>query len=270
MATSNQRKLPALEDPQVLVVLPTLGERLSTLQETLKSIDAQRKNVNLTLVVVLPKTASEARELAREFGAKIVDDPKKGISNAINIGIAQKTSEKYYAWMGDDDLFRPNGLFSLKHLLENSPQAVVAYGACDYINPAGKIIATNKAGRLAQFLLPWGPDLIPHPGSMITLESLEEIGLFDPNLKYAMDLDAFLKLRKLGNFVSTTTTVSAFRWHAESLTVSNRKESSIESEQVKLRHLPSWVKPFSLLWTVPIRWASQKAANSLNQRAIKL
>lgn len=254
----------------ILVVLPTLGERLDTLKATLKSIDSQRETVDLTLVVVMPESATAAKKLAIEFGAIVVDDPKNGISNAINVGIKQRTYEKYYAWMGDDDLFRPNGLFTLKQLLEKSDKAVVAYGACDYINPSGKIIATNKAGRLAQFLLAWGPDLIPHPGSMIKLDSLEKIGLFDPNLKYAMDLDAFLSLRKLGSFVSTTSTVSAFRWHAESLTVANRRDSSMESEQVKFRHLPGWLRPFSLVWTLPIRWASQKAALSLNQRAMKL
>lgn len=254
----------------ILVVLPTLGERLDTFRTTLISIDSQRESVDLTLVVVMPGSAKTAKELALEYGAVVVDDPKTGISNAINTGINQRTNEKYYAWMGDDDLFRPNGLFILQQLLENSDNAVVAYGACDYIDPTGKIIATNKAGRIAQFLLPWGPDLIPHPGSMIRLDSLETIGLFDPNLKYAMDLDAFLKLRKLGKFVTTSSSVSAFRWHAESLTVANRKNSSLESEQVKFRHLPNWLKPLSPLWTLPIRWASKQAALTMNQRASKL
>ena len=44
-----------------------------------------------------------------------------------------------------------------------------------------------------------------------------------------MDLDAFLKLRRRGRFVWTRETVSAFRWHAESLTVSDRSASSRES-----------------------------------------
>jgi len=270
MTTNKKLTRATLASPQILVVLPTLGERLETFNETLKSIDLQRKQVDLTLVVVIPDSAKKAKKLALKFGAVIVDDPKEGISSAINTGIAKRTTEKYYAWMGDDDLFRPNGLYTLKKLLDNSPDAVVAYGGCEYINPDGDVITTNKAGRLALMLLSWGPDLIPHPGSIIKLDSLEKIGLFDSKLKFAMDLDAFLKLRKIGKFVSTTSPVSAFRWHPESLTVSNRKASSLESESVKYQHLPNWLKPISRIWTIPMRWASQQAALSMNKRAMKL
>lgn len=252
---------------KILVVLPTLGDRIDTLRQTLESIEAQRSQVDLTLVVVSPPHATEARTLAARYGAKLVDDPKRGISEAINCGIAARTNETFYAWMGDDDLFRPGGLLTLRQLFEAEPDAIVAYGACDYIDPSGKVLATSRAGKFAQFLLPWGPDLIPHPGSMILLDELAAIGNFDPELKYSMDLDAFLKLQKRGHFACTTNVVSAFRWHPDSLTVANRLPSSLESERVKIRHLPPWLRPFNPLWRHPIRWASAFAAGRVNARA---
>ena len=252
---------------RILVVLPTLGDRLETLEETLHAIEVQRRQVSLRLVVVAPSNACEARELSRKFGADVVDDPKTGISAAINCGIAARQGEEFYAWMGDDDLFRPGGLKLLLELLDKNPTAIVSYGACEYIDPTGKILATSKAGKLAQFLLPWGPDLIPHPGAMIRLNSLEAIGGFDTSLKYAMDLDAFLQLQKMGKFVCTTTPVSAFRWHPDSLTVANRKNSSLESEAVKLRYLPALLRPIRFLWVYPIRWASSIAAQRVSKRS---
>lgn len=255
------------ETKRILVVLPTLGDRLSTLQETLETIEAQRKSVSLRLVVVAPSAAVRARELAKKFGADIVDDPKTGISEAINCGIRAREGEEYYAWMGDDDLFRPLGLSRLQALLDSNLDAVVAYGGCDYIDPTGKVLAQSAAGKLAQILLPWGPDLIPHPGSMIRLDALEQIGMFDQQLKYAMDLDAFLKLKKLGKFVFTREIVSAFRWHPDSLTVANRRNSSLESEAVKAKHLPTFLRPVRFVWQYPIRWASSLAANLVSSRA---
>ena len=80
---------------------------------------------------------------------------------------------------------------------------MLAFGGCDYIDADGRTIAVSNAGRLATFLLPWGPDLIPHPGTMVRLDALEAIGGFDRSLKYAMDLDAFLKLRAHGRFAWT-------------------------------------------------------------------
>ena len=51
--------------------------------------------------------------MAASLGALVVDDPAEGISAAINEGLAARTTEQYYAWVGDDDLFRPRGLRTL-------------------------------------------------------------------------------------------------------------------------------------------------------------
>ena len=256
-----------MEHPDILVILPTLGDRPETLTQTLQSVADQRAHVDVTLVLVAPESAIEARAVASEFGAVIVDDPREGISEAINRGIAARTSETYYAWIGDDDLYRPGGLATLRGLLEGNPGAVLAYGGCDYIDAEGRTITTSNAAWLAKFLLPWGPDLIPHPGAMIRLDALEAIGGFDRSLRYAMDLDALLKLQAHGRFVWTRKSVSAFRWHAESLTVANRGASSAEAESVKYRHLPAVLRPISPLWHVPVRWASSFAAARVSATA---
>lgn len=248
-------------------MLPTLGDRLDTLRETLESIEKQKQEVDLRLVIVVPKEALSAREMAQQAGATIVDDPYLGISHAINIGIDARDGEEFYAWMGDDDLFRPNGLWELQKLLDDNPGAIVAYGGCDYINPQGKIAARFRPGKLAQFLLSWGPDLIPHPGSIIRLDDMIAVGKFDTSLKFAMDLDMFLRLRKRGKFVCTKVPVSAFRWHPNSLTVSNRRKSSLESEAVKAKYLPPWLRPLRFAWQFPVRWASSLAARRVSSRA---
>jgi len=252
---------------KVLVVLPTLGDRLDTLHETLDSVEAQRRDVALTLVVVVPPDALAARELAASRGAVLVDDPRKGISAAINYGLDARTDETYYAWIGDDDVFRPNGLSKLQRILDARRDAVLAFGGCDYIDANGRIIATSNAGALAPALLAWGPNLIPHPGTMVRLDSLMAIGGFDTSLKYAMDLDAFLKLRAHGTFAYTRESVSGFRWHPDSLTVANRNASGAEAEAIKRRHLPAALRPLSPLWALPIRYASAFAAKRVNARA---
>lgn len=267
MNDAQSNRSSAAHSGKILVILPTLGDRIETLAETLKSIEQQQRDVELRLVLVSPASATKARAMAKKIGATIVDDPKTGISDAINEGVKAREGEEYYAWMGDDDLFRPGGLLKLRTLLEVNPRAVVSYGGCEYIDPSGKVLWLSNSGKLAQFLLPWGPDLIPHPGAMIRLDALEQVGLFESKLKYAMDLDVFLKLRKLGRFVFTREPVSAFRWHPDSLTVANRKNSSLESEAVKARHLPKIVRPLRFIWVYPIRWASAFAARRINARA---
>jgi GT2 family glycosyltransferase len=253
--------------PEILVILPTLGVRTDTLQQTLLAIDEQRLDVALTLVVIVPRDAIEARKMALAHGAVLVDDPIRGISSAINAGLAMRTTEKYYAWIGDDDLFRPGGLLMLRDLMRRNERSVVAFGGCDYIGPSGQVLASNRAGWFALAFLAWGPNFIPHPGAMIALDSLEVIGGFDERLKFAMDLDVFLRLRQHGEFAFTRSIVSAFRWHPDSLTVANRARSSAEAEMVKRRQLPLVVRTMSFLWMLPVRWASAKAALELERRA---
>jgi GT2 family glycosyltransferase len=252
---------------RVLVVLPTLGERLSFLEEALASIKSQGSIADC--VVVAPNKQA-VKDLAKQFGATWLEDPATGIAAAVNVGLTARVNHEFYAWLGDDDLFRPGGLELLSSLLEAENGAVLAYGACDYILDDGQVVAVSKAGKLARFLLPWGPDLIPHPGTMIRFDDLEAIGGFDESLRFTLDLDAFLKLRKRGGFVSTTQTVSAFRWHTESLTVSDRRGSSVEAMAVKKRHLPGFLKPLHFLWSYPVAWASALAAGLLVRRARRM
>ncbi len=252
---------------RVLVVLPTLGQRLEFLEESLAAIANQG---DVARCVVVSPASPKVKGLAKQYRADWVEDPATGISAAVNQGIRARAEEEFYAWMGDDDLFRPGALHRLISLLDSHPDAVLAFGACDYILDSGRVITTSKAGNLATFLLPWGPDLIPHPGTMVRLDDLEAIGGFDESLRFTLDLDAFLRLRYRGRFVSTKETVSAFRWHLDSLTVSDRRGSSAEAMMVKARNLPSYLRPIHWLWNYPVAWASAVAAQLLVRRATSL
>jgi glycosyltransferase involved in cell wall biosynthesis len=250
----------------VLVVVPTLGERPETLGDALASVTAQR-DVRTHLVVVVPAAAEDARETARQHGATVVDDPRTGLSGAVNAGIAARRDEGSYAWIGDDDLLAEGGLARLAELLERDTRAVVAHGGCAYIDPEGRRLGVSAVGRLAPLILPWGPDLVPQPASLTRMEPLLAAGPYDEDLGWAMDLDMFLRLRRLGRFVSTREVTASFRWHPDSLTVANRARSLAESEAVKHRYLSPSLRRVAPLWDVPVRAATRLAARRVNARA---
>jgi glycosyltransferase involved in cell wall biosynthesis len=252
--------------PSVLVVLPTLGERPETLQAALASAAGQ-EGVRTTIVVVVPSYAVTARTIASSVGAVVVDDPQLGLSAAVNAGIAAATDEDFFAWIGDDDEFLPDGLRTLAGLLKQRSDVVVAYGACEYMDMSDRVFAVSSAGVLARLLLPWGPDLIPQPASLTRISGLREAGPFDESLRFVMDLDMFLRLRRIGPFVSSPTRVAAYRWHPDALTVANRRESIAEAERVKRVYLPAPMRRVAPMWELPVRLAITVVSRRLSGRA---
>jgi len=251
----------------LLVVLPTLGDRPEFLEATLRSCKALAEQVPTTVAMVVPAHAESARGLGRQYGAMLIDDPGTGMADAVNAGLEARSTEGFYVWVGDDDELVPAGVVALMRALEKQVSAVVAYGHCDYIDGAGRDIGRSKAGRLATLLLPWGPNLIPHPGTVVRLGALAAVGGFDSGLSYALDLDVFLKLRRVGGFISQPTVSARFRWHADSATVADRSASTKEAMAVKKRHLPEWLRGVSWIWNYPVSWASQVAAWAVTLRA---
>jgi GT2 family glycosyltransferase len=253
---------------RVLLVVPTLGRRSDYLAETLASVRSQDESVDL--VVVVPSSATDARELARSHGATLVDDPGS-LSAAVNLGLAEAGPQHLYGnWIGDDDLLAPGSLRATSAALDRAPAAVVAYGHCAYIDEQGRHLWDSKAGWLARVALPWGPDLIPQPGMLFRLSDFRAVGGLDESLRFAMDLDLLLRLRRRGGFVDVGRTVSSFRWHSTSLTVSDRATSLAESEAVKRRYLPDGLRAAAPLWELPVRAATRLAARRLVARAAAL
>ena len=173
------------------------------------------------------------------------------------------------SWLGDDDLLLPGSLASTSAALDRTPEAVLAFGYCRYIDGQGRHLGTSRAGRIAPWLLVWGPDLVPQPGMLVRRTEWLAVGGLDESLSYAMDLDLLLRLRRRGRLLAVDRPVACFRWHPESLTVSGRSISSAEAEVVKRRYLPALARRSSWLWERPVRLVSAQAARGITRRATK-
>lgn len=259
-------KKPSSKPARILVVIPTLGERPEFLRQTLESVKNQ-KGVKSDIVIVFPLNNNATRKIAKEFGAEMVNDPG-GLSRAVNAGIATaKPHHEFISWIGDDDLIAPDSYKTAVAALDKNPGAVLAYGYCEYIDNNGRHLFTSRAGRFAPWIMTWGPNLMPCPGTLFRHSSLKDAGEFDVNNKYSMDLDMFLRLRKLGKFINTKQTLAAFRWHPSSTTVSNRDKVVRETEMVKRKYLPKMLRPLSPIWEIPVRIATKLAAKRVSKLA---
>jgi GT2 family glycosyltransferase len=244
---------------RVGIVVPTLGDRPDYLKHCLRSIRAAGEaHILLVAPTSLNGTVLKSEGLIDGF----VVDEGSGLASAINKGIrALPSSVEYTNWLGDDDLLTPGSLNNTTEILDSENQAVMAFGACDYIDGKGKKVWENRSGQWAVPLLRIGPDLIPQPGSLFRRSAFEAAGGLNPNLGWAFDFDLYIRLSKLGRLRYIKRTLAKFRWHPESLTVEHRQQSVAEASQVRVSHLSTWLRPLSFVWEWPVRQATLLAGN---------
>lgn len=249
---------------EIGIVVPTMGTRPELLNLCLKSI---REAGPAFVAIVAPTDKVVSDRLDKSLFDLFVPDPMLGLAAAVNAGIAALPKTALFVnWLGDDDLLVPGSLGIALEVLRNDPKAVVAYGACEYIDKNGVPLWTNKSGRYASSLLHFGPQLIPQPGALIRREAFTAVGGLNISYKWAFDLDLLIRLKKAGKLHFVDSTLAKFRWHEGSLSVGGRRGSVDEASQIRRNSLPRMFRLISPLWEAPMRSAIMFAGNRMNRR----
>ena len=249
------------------IVIPTLGDRPEYLEESIASI---RRGGDSYILIVRPIKAKSIDENLTNKVDSIIDDPGTGLARAINEGIRNFPAEiQFVAWLGDDDRLTTQSLSKASRTLEIESSAVFVFGQCQYIDGAGNPLWLNKSGKWTELLMLCGPQLIPQPGSLFRRSTFEQVGGLDESLKWAFDLDLFLKLRKVGKFGFLNEPLAEFRWHDGSLSVGARQGSVDEASKVRRRHLPQGIKQASVIWEPLLRKIILFAGQRMSKRILK-
>lgn len=251
--------------PEVTVVIPTMGERMAYLENAIASI---RRAGQAHILVVGPENKKAALQSLDIDQFEL--DPRQGLVAAINIGFEKMPKDTQFAnWLGDDDELTPDSLSVTSKALRENPEAPFVFGGCGYVDDTGTQLWINKSGKWAIPLLRFGPDLVPQPGALIRVEYLRQVLPIDNSYKFAFDFDMFLRLSKLGQPIFLDNQLANFRWHQDSLTVSQRKQSANEASVVRKSHLPKAIRIVSELWEAPVRFATNVLGAKMLARQIR-
>lgn len=237
-------------DVNVGIVVPTLGERSGFL---LECVDSIRKSGDAYLVLVRPSGCEVPSQVQSMVNLE-VDDPGHGLAAAINRGLqAMPDHVTFVSWLGDDDRLA-GATFTDLVIAANASNAAAVFGRCRYIDGRGEEIFVNRSGAWTIPLMLFGPQLVPQPGSIVRFSSLKAIGYLNESLKWAFDLEMFLKLRsQVGGLKFVPMIVSEFRWHENSLTVGSRRGSVAEASSVRRNNLPKGLSHLSRAWEPALR-----------------
>lgn len=248
------------------VIIPTLGKDLNLLERAVESVLNQTRTTSVLLVA--PPRAQNLANWALKRDLEICFDNDFGtVSDAINCGVAQieKRNCKYFIFLGDDDLLLPNAVFNLEKVLKSKSKwskkrIVASFGYCWYVSSDGETIFENRAPVGLLKILKFIPNVIPHPGALMYVSDWRKLGGFDPSLRFAPDLDYWLRLKDLGRFARVSSPMSYFGW-GSGLTSTRRSESILEAKLVRRRYL-SW-------WELPVYWLLEPISVFLGEKILR-
>lgn len=253
-----------MSEPVCAIVVPTLGTRDKFLIQCLHSI---RKSGDVHICIVSPDLHQVKHFHDQGLMDQHVQDDADGLPAAIDKAIkALPDHIAFVNWLGDDDLLKVNALDSMQAFLENNPNIGMVFGKCDYIDERNNTIWKNSSGQWASLLLSVGPCLVPQPGALFRRDLFNQLKGLNQNLRWAFDLDLFIRMKKVTKLKFVPIDVASFRWHPESLSVGMRRGSVEEASSVRRVHLSPIIKPLAFIWEFPVKRATYLAGMRLSSR----
>ena len=100
----------------------------------------------------------------------------------------------------------------------------------------GRLLPPNAMPPFSYRSFAAGRAWVPHPAVFVRREIFARVGVFDEGLRYAMDVDLWLRLGAVWRPALLDQVLTVFRDHAGSVSSSNRRAARREEFAVRRRH----------------------------------
>jgi glycosyltransferase involved in cell wall biosynthesis len=144
----------------------------------------------------------------------LLHEPKRGISNALNCGIAHSNAP-FIARLDSDDLMKPGRLsIQYLYLMEHNDCDVVAT-QIEYIDQDNHVLGQSKyriTNRVSPTLLGMRNPLA-HPSVLVRTSNKEWIKGYRPYFDGAEDLDMWIRISKNANIAVLRQILTSYRVH---------------------------------------------------------
>jgi glycosyltransferase involved in cell wall biosynthesis len=208
----------------------------ATLGDTLASVQRQTCQDIEHIFVDGGSTDGTLDMIAAYPGRKrVLRDVGGGISRAMNQGI-EAASGEYVAHLHSDDYYASDDV--LATVAERFAQEQV-----DWV--VGKVQVLRDGELVPPYpLVPFtyrkfaaGTAWVAHPAVFIRRSAFGRVGMFDEKLKYAMDVDLWLRLGRVARPAAVDRALTIFRDHAGSVSSANRIKARQEEFAVRRRYM---------------------------------
>jgi len=221
-------------DPLFSIVTCTWNSA-ATLPATLASLRAQTCRDVEHIFVDGGSTDATLALLAAFPGAKrVLHDVRGGISHAMNCGIQAARGAIIAHLHADDYYAAPDVLESVAAALQSSGRDWLV-GEIAVL--AGDVLLPPQPRRAYSYhALASGRVFVPHPATFVRRRLFDEVGGFDEQLRYAMDIDLWLRVAVRTRPVVLPRVLAIFRDHPGSVSSANKLLARQEEWRVRRRY----------------------------------
>jgi glycosyltransferase involved in cell wall biosynthesis len=197
------------------------------IEETILS--ALQQNVDIEHIIIDGGSTDETLSILKKYShIRWISEPDKGQADAINRGFRMAKGD-ILAYLCSDDLYTQDSLQLVLQYFENHNDAKIIYGNCEYINAFGRSTGIMfQTGKYKTSKLFEG-NLIAQPSCFWKREVLKKIGALNDKLHYTMDYEFWLRISQHFTFNYIPYTLSKYRLHQNSKTVTHSEKSVLET-----------------------------------------
>lgn len=168
-------------------------------------------------------------------GFRWISERDHGQADAINRGL-RETDGEVVAYLNSDDVYYPGALHKVAAYFSAHPECCALYGDAHHLNPDGSVMEPY-------YTEPWGYRRLQEvcylcqPAVFWRRQVVEQFGLFDDQLQFAMDYDYWLRVgRRVPFHHLRGEFLAGSRLHADTKTLSQKARVHREILNVVIRH----------------------------------
>ena len=188
-------------------------------------------STDATLDIIKSYAATDSR-------VRWISEPDRGISDAMNKGVALATGEVITHLNADDYYPHPQVLSTVRDSFSRNPKAAWLTAGLTFVSEEGAFIRDIRVRRYSYRRLVRG-NIILHPSTFIKRDLYNAVGGLKLSLSFCMDYDLFLRLGSVAPPLTVDKQLSCFRVHADSRSVVNAEQAYEEEYRVRMDYLRS-------------------------------
>jgi glycosyltransferase involved in cell wall biosynthesis len=226
--------------PSLTIITPCLNAA-ATLPATLASVREQAYPGLEHIVVDGGSTDGTVDLLKSAPGIRWISEPDRGLSHALNKGIAMAGGE-LIGELNADDVYEPGALAAVGAALREHPDALWLTGYCRIIDGDGREIRhpvtayKNWLLRRYSLALYLTHNFISAPATFFRREALAEAGGFDERYRISVDYDLQLRIARRHDPLVLPRYLASFRMAEGSLSMSGFRTQFREHAEQARRH----------------------------------